>query len=86
MRIVECKRRTMVSRIFSGKVRILIQGLATDGHSMTSVDGMPSRSITVDMTTPEDVYELIRSIVKECEEAQNVDNKTKPWARTKEGL
>ena len=69
MKIIECKPRAAGKRIFAGKVRVLIQGLATDGHSMTIVDGMPGRSISIDMTTPDEVYDLICSIVKECEEA-----------------
>lgn len=65
MRIVEQRRKPQGDRIFNGKVRVNIQGISTSGRSMTSSDGMPGRSITVDMTTVEEVYELINSIIRD---------------------
>lgn len=44
---------------FSGNVEVAITALDTTGIRMTSHDGIPRKSLRLEETTPEEVYEII---------------------------
>ena len=69
MKIVVPRKQALEGKVWSGKVRVTIQAIATDGLMMTAVNGMPGRSMTLKGTTVEELFELFYSVVKDVTEA-----------------
>ena len=72
MKLVQPRRQGQGSQIFSGKVKVSIQGVATNGLIMSKVSGQPAKSFTLSEVTVEEVYNLLHSVVEEIIESTQV--------------
>ena len=69
MKIVEPTRHNSRrgTRVWGGKVRVVVQGMSINGLPMSALDDMPSKGLTIEGATIGEVYELIRSIVEDVD-------------------